>query len=165
MGKAHMTTIEVRVRANNKWRILLIPPIVIGLFYYLFGYLPVSFWILGGALLVLLPFSLLRGTPEGPCIVLSDRGLFDRRLKVGLIRWVDIRKAYLYSLHGVEYVCLDLHNLESYVERRPAWLTVLASPQRLLGMGPIAIGTGGLDINSRTLLARIQQGCQAAHQE
>jgi len=160
-----MTTIEVRVRANNQWRIVLIAPIIFGLFYYLFGYVPLSFWILGGGLLVVLPFRLLSGTPEDPCIVLSDRGLFDGRLKVGLIRWVDIRKAHLYSLHGVEYVCLDLHDLERYVARRPAWLTVLAFPQRLLGMGPIAIATGGLDIDSRTLLAEIHQGCQAAHQK
>jgi len=59
-----MTTIEVRVRANNQWRIVLIAPIIFGLFYYLFGYVPLSFWILGGGLLVVLPFRLLSGTQK-----------------------------------------------------------------------------------------------------
>jgi hypothetical protein len=157
-----MSTIEIRVRPNTKWRAVLLAPLALGFVYYRLGYLPLPFWIIGGALLLLIPFSLLKGNGEGPCVVLSEGGLLDRRLKVGLIRWADIRRAYRYSVQGVQYICLDLHNMEKYVARRPAWFRVLSNFQRLVGLSPIAIGTGGLDMDTETLLNRIHQGCQAA---
>ena len=158
-----MSKIEVRVSANKKWRLVLIAPVAMGLFYYSFGYLPTSFWILGGALLVVLPFSLLSGNGKEPCIVLDDRGVFDRRLKVGVIQWADIKRVYMYSLHGVPYVCLDLRELKKYEARRPVPLRLLSNVQRVFGMSPIAISAGSLDLDSGMLLHKIQEGCQAAH--
>ena len=160
-----MSTIEVRVQTNNAWRLLLVAPVGMALFYYLFGYMPVSFWILGGAVLLALPFSLLRRTGDGPCIVLSDEGILDKRLKVGIIHWRDVKRAYRYSLHGVPYVCLDLHNLKEYEARRPVLLRVLSSFQRLFGMSSISICASGLDLDSGALLNQIQAGCQAAYQK
>ena len=159
-----MSTIEVRVQTNNTWRLLLVAPVGMALFYYLFGYMPVSFWILGGTVILVLPFSLLRRS-GGPCIVLSDEGILDKRLKVGVIHWRDVKRAYRYSLHGVPYVCLDLHNLKEYEARRPILLRFLSSFQRLFGMSPIAISASGLDLDSEALLSKIHAGCQAAYQK
>jgi hypothetical protein len=157
-----MNTIEVRLSVDKKWRLALTALVAIGLFYYYFGYLPMPIWILGGAVLVALPFSLLRRNSEDPCIVLDDRGVFDHRLRVGLIQWADIKRVYTYSLHGVPYVCLDLHELQKYEARRPLSLRLLSNVQRVFGMSPIAISAGSLDMETGLLVRKIQEGCQAA---
>ena len=158
-----MSTTEVRLRPNHKWRAVLLAPLALGFVYYRLGYLPLPFWIIGGALLLAIPFSFLKGNGAGPCIMLTDAGLLDTRLKVGLIRWADIRRAYRYSVQGVQYICLDLHDMKNYVARRPTWFRLLSNIQRIVGLSPIAIGTGGLDMDTETLLHRIQQGCQEAY--
>jgi len=154
--------IEVRVQNSNAWRLLLIAPISIGLFYYVFGYLPVVLWILGGAFLIAIPYKVLNPPSREPCIVLNDEGILDTRLKIGVIRWRDVKRAYPYSIQGIPFVCLDLHNLSEYEARRPVLLRVLSNLQRLFGMSPVAISASSLDLDCATLLSQIHRGCETA---
>ena len=85
-----METIEISARPDRALLLCLLVLVGSGLFYYVFGYLPVVMWVLGAALVVAVPYRLLRGFGPDPCIVLDAEGIDDRRLKIGRIAWRDI---------------------------------------------------------------------------
>ena len=154
-----MSPIEIRLVPLQPWRLLLIfVAAALGLYVYL-GYLPFIFWlVLPVALIGLLP-KLIRGQSKAPIITLDERGVFDRRLKVGVIEWDDIRRMKSYSLSGAEYISLELHNTKKYVSRRPLWLGAISQVQRVFGMTSIAISTNNLDVDHATLVQLLHQGC------
>jgi hypothetical protein len=135
-----------------------------GVLYYMLGYLPFIVWVAGGVLLVVLVVRLVRPDSDDPCIVLNDEGVFDRRLKIGVIRWDDIRRIEWYNLHGAQYISLDLHNLQTYDARRPTWLKLISQVQRGFGMSSVAISTSGLDMDSQTILQKLHHGCERVSQ-
>lgn len=128
------------------------------------GYLPLTGWVFGGIAVGLLVYFALRGKPTDPCIILDDQGVFDKRLKVGVISWDDIRHIMLYDVMGAKYVSLELHNPETYEAKRPQWLRLVSKVPRIYGMSPIAISTSGLEMNNKRLATLIHEGCEMASQ-
>jgi hypothetical protein len=159
-----MSSTEIRVEPNHKWRMALLMLVAGGVLYYMLGYLPFIVWIAGAVLLVVLVVRLIRPEGEGPCIVLNDEGVFDRRLKVGVIRWDDIRRMKWHNLQGANYISLELHNHETYDARRPAWLKLVSQVQRGFGMSSLAISTSGLDMDTETILRKLHQGCERVNE-
>ena len=159
-----MSPIEIRIRPNYKWRMALLAAVGIAFLYFYLGYLPTVVWVVGIVTVVVLLFRLVRGESSDPCIVLNEQGVFDRRLKVGIIRWNDIRHISCHSLPGAAYISLDLHNTTAYEERRPLWLRLVSQVQRLQGMSSIAISTNGLDVDVQSLINMIHDGCESAAQ-
>ena len=157
-----MTPLEVRTRPNNAWRGLLLCAAVLGGAYFFFGYLPFIFWLIGPIAVITLLIAAIRGQGADPVIVIDDNGVLDKRLKVGVIRWEDIRRIKSYSLSGAFYISLELHDMKTYDSRRPMWLKSLSQVQRGLGMSSLAISTNGLDVDHNTLVHKIQEGCGAA---
>lgn len=154
-----MSPIEIRLAPLNQWRLLLIFIVApIGLYLYL-GYLPFILWLVLPIALISLLVKLIRGQSKAPIITLDERGVFDRRLKVGLIEWGDIRRMKSHSLSGAEYVSLELHNTKKYSSRRPLWLSAISQVQRVFGMTSIAISTNGLDVDHATLVQLLHEGC------
>jgi hypothetical protein len=154
-----MSRIEIRLAPLNQWRLLLIfiaAPVVL---YLYLGYLPFILWILIPIALISLLFKLIRGQSKVPIIILDEQGVFDRRLKVGVIEWDDIRRIRSYSLSGAEYISLELHNAKKYESRRPLWLGAISQVQRLFGMTSIAISTNGLDVDHAMLVQLLHEGC------
>jgi len=159
-----MSPIEVRVNPNYKWRMALFALIaLVGLYLYR-GYLPVIMWVVAGFLVVVLIVKALRREGTEPVIILDNNGLMDKRLKVGVIRWADIRRIQCHNLYGGEYISLELHDARSYEARRPLWLTIMSQPQRIFGMSSTSISTNGLDLDLTTLFNKIHEGCQVANQ-
>lgn len=158
-----MSTTEVRAQRGYILRMVLISIAGMVALYFYLGYLPVEIWVLAIALVIVLLFRALRGRSRssGPCIILDEQGVFDKRLKIGVIRWADIRRVYGRSLQGAEYVCLELHDKEAYEARRPRWQRLLFNVYRIFGMSTIAISTSGLDMDSETLQQKIHEGCEA----
>lgn len=157
-----MSPIEIRLRAEYKWRMAAVLVIAITALYYLLGYLPIIVLVAAIVLVVSLVLSMVRRQSTDPCIVLDEQGVFDRRLKVGVIRWSDIRHISCHSLHGAEYISLELHDAAAYEARRPQWLKVLSQVQRVHGMSSIAISTNGLDVDINTLVNMLHEGCEHA---
>ncbi len=160
-----MSPTEIRAQPNYPWKLGLIAFVAMVALYLYLGYLPLTILVAGGVLALVLLFNALRGESTDPCIVIDEKGVFDRRLKCGVIRWEDIRRITLHSLSGAEYISLDLHNLNTYEGRRPVWLRLAAKTQRLSGMSPIAISTNGLDMERAALLRLIHQGCETVGQQ
>ena len=159
-----MSPTEIRAQPKYPWKIGLIAFVAIVAVYLVLGYLPFLMLIAAGVLALVLAISAIRGHDTDPCIIIDDKGVFDRRLQVGVIRWEDIRRIKSHSLSGAEYISLDLHNMNTYEARRPLWLRASAKTQRLSGMSPIAISTNGLDMDRAALLKLIHQGCETLGQ-
>ena len=157
-----MSPVEIKPIPNFKYKLGLFGIAgVVGLYFFL-GYLPVVLWICGGVFVVVLLYSAMRGEDTGPCIILDDEGVLDKRLKLGVISWGDIRRIKFYDLHGANFICLELHNPETYLARQPKWLRLSGMSQRLMGMGPIAISTTGLQMDYKQLAGLIHAGCETA---
>jgi hypothetical protein len=78
-----------------------------------------------------------------PQVVLDDRGILDRRLRIGLIPWSRIDRAYAQPLGGLEMVWVEMRRDASGApgsERVPLRVTGLGiTAEQLLGL--IARGT------------------------
>lgn len=157
-----MSPTEIRLRPEYKWRMAALAAIAMAAFYYIFGYLPLVAWIGAPVIVIFLVINMVRGQNTQPCIVLNDDGVLDTRLKVGVIRWSDIRRISCHSVESVEYISLDLRNSATYEARRPLWFRVASQVQRVHGMSSIAISTNGLDIARDTLVNMLHQGCDNA---
>lgn len=157
-----MSPTEIRLRADYKWRMAAVAVIAATVVYYLLGYLPIIVWVAAIILVVSLMLKTVRRESTDPCIVLDEQGVFDKRLKVGVIRWSDIRRIRCHSLHGAEYISLELRDTASYEAKRPPWLRLASQVQRVHGMSSIAISTNGLDIDMNTLVNMIHEGCEQA---
>jgi hypothetical protein len=157
-----MSPTEIKVNPNKKWRALLLAAVASAALYLYLGYLPFIVWVVAIIAGVALLFNLVTGQNKGTVILLDDEGIFDRRLKVGVIRWEDIRRVVPHEVEGGEYISLELHDAKAYEARRPLWLKLLSQVQRVHGMGSISISVSGLDIDSRTLFDKIHEGCHEA---
>ena len=130
--------------------------------YFYLGYLPLIIWLVGPIVVVVLLVSLIRGEGKEPVIILNDEGVFDKRLKVGTIKWCDIRRIRSYNLFGAQYISLELHDMNIYESRRPMWFNLVTQVQRVYGMSSIAISTNGLDVDQATLWHKLHEGCGSA---
>ena len=57
---------------------------------------------------------------QRPRIVVDDNGIYDRTLGVGQIPWSEIDDAYIQSIKGNDFICLELRNQHEYLERMSA---------------------------------------------
>ena len=120
-------------------------------------------WVCVACIAVGVPVRLALGVGRTPCIILDAEGIVDTRLKVGLIRWRDIRQPFIHTHNGAEFVCLELHDPKAYKERMPAWAKVNRALEATHGMPPFAINMNFLDMDAKTLLAHIHRGCASAY--
>ncbi len=161
-----MSPIEVRLRPNNLWRSLLLVVASTVVLYFYLGYLPIVVWVV---LIVTAPFILIRVVrgqdTVNPLITLDEEGLLDKRLKVGVIEWTDIRRISSHSIYSAEYISLHLHDTGKYESRRPLWLKLISQVQRVFGMSSFAISTNGLDVDRQTLVDMIHEGCEEASEQ
>ncbi|MBD9370683.1 STM3941 family protein [Xanthomonas sp. XNM01] len=75
-----------------------------------------------------------------PRLVFSDQGVLDRTLGVGLIPWAEIDGAYLASMNGNRFLCLELRDPER-------WVGKLGRVQRALVAGNVALGFTPISLN------------------
>ena len=157
-----MSPVEIKPIPNFRYKVGLLGVVGVVALYFFLGYLPVVLWICGGVFVVVLLYSAIRGETTDACVILDDEGVLDKRLKLGVIRWEDIRRIKFYDLHGSYYICLELHNPDTYLARQPQWLRLASMSQRLIGMGRIAISTAGLQMDYKQLAGLIHAGCATA---
>ena len=165
-----MERIELRRNAAQEALVALAAVVLLSAAYYFDGTwfhlgrkLALLFWVCVPLVVIGMPIKLALGVGRAPCVVLDSEGVLDTRLKVGLIRWRDIRRPFLYTHNGVEYVCLELHNAQAYGERRPAWGKVGRALEATAGIPPFAIEVSFLDADAKTLLGHIHRGCASAY--
>jgi hypothetical protein len=159
-----MTPTEIHAQSLKNWRMLIVVPLATAGLYLYLGYLPVIIWVAVILIIFAFVFRLITGETKGAVIVLNDEGVFDKRLRVGVIRWEDIRRIKSHDLEGAMYVSLELHDMKSYEVRRPLWLKLLSQVQRVHGMSSTSISTTGLNIHHDDLVHLLHHGCEEASQ-
>lgn len=91
-----------------------------------------------------------------PRIVLDDNGVLDRTLKVGVIAWSDITDAYARSMHGQNFICLNLRDPEKYTSRLSPAMRRMVSLNAKLGFTDLSLNFAGTNANVSQLEALIQ---------
>jgi hypothetical protein len=102
------------------------------------GWIGVSFFGLG---FIALPVMFLR---TGPQVVINDAGIEDRRLKIGIIRWEDIRSLSIGSVSSAKFLCVELADPGRYLSRLPRWKRSLTRASEALGFPALTISLSGL---------------------
>lgn len=90
-----------------------------------------------------------------PRLQITDEGILDRTLDVGLIAWPDIADAYVRSINQEYFICLVLHNEEDYVRRLSPLKRKLAGANAALGFTMLSVNLSGVDLNAEQLLEYI----------
>jgi len=80
-----------------------------------------------------IPFGSLLLFRSGPIVRLSDDGIDDVRLRVGLIPWRDISSVSVYTIRNRPIIQLWLRDADSYLMRWPRWRRALSRLPTSLG--------------------------------
>ncbi|MET4108183.1 STM3941 family protein [Hymenobacter sp. UYP22] len=97
-----------------------------------------------------------------PRLQITEEGILDRTLGVGLIPWADIDDAYVRSINQENFICLVLHNEDEYLQRLPPLKRKLASANAALGFTMLSVNLSGVDLNPEQLLEYILKQSAAA---
>lgn len=92
-----------------------------------------------------------------PRIVVDDHGIFDRTLRVGIIEWQDIERAYLNSVAGNAYISLVLTDPEKYLQRAVGWQRKLARLNKHFGAEALNINLQGVDQSPNEIYAVVSE--------
>jgi hypothetical protein len=90
-----------------------------------------------------------------PRLRISDKGILDRTLGVGVIRWADIENAYVRSINHESFICLLLRNEEAYASQLSPLKRKLQAANQALGFTPFSVNLSGVDLNPEQLLEYI----------
>ncbi len=80
-------------------------------------------------------------------LILDDEGVLDERLKVGVIRWLDIKRAYRRGFGSADYICLEVYEGDSYISKRSMLIRLIWFLTRWSGLKRFSIITNGLNID------------------
>jgi|SRR6185436_3095074 hypothetical protein len=93
-------------------------------------------------------------------VVIDRRGVLDKRLGLGIIRWQDIDGIYVKKLRSIDHICLEVANQQKYLKRRSAISNAAAKFLKTTNkISPFNINTGVLDASSDEIYAAIVHGC------
>lgn len=120
-------------------------------FDFVMGIAGSLFFVIG---VVVLPFRLFDRRPR---IIINDEGIFDRTLDVGTIEWRDIKRAYLQSVHGTEFISLDLKAKNKYLQRISKTKAKIASYNKFFGFEEIHLNLGGVNRTGKEVLEIIKR--------
>jgi len=90
-----------------------------------------------------------------PRLIIDDEGILDRTLGVGCIPWSEIQGASLRSIHGNDFICLELQDHEKYLQRTTAVKRALAGANSALGFTPISLNLSGIAVDATDILELI----------
>src|SRR5881397_2362895 len=86
-----------------------------------------------------------------PRLIIDDRGVWDRALKVGVVEWHDISDAYVKHIQGNPFVCIALRDPTKYTRRLSPLLRRMASLNRALGFTELSLNLTGTDLDAEQI--------------
>src|SRR5690349_10502241 len=107
-----------------------------------FGWVSVVFFGTG------IPVSIWQIADSRPRLIIDEHGVLDRTLGVGRINWSDIQAAYVRSISGNDFICLELKNPEYYAQKLSQVKRGMAAANRSLGFTDFNINLSGVDANT-----------------
>ena len=90
-------------------------------------------------------------------LVIDDSGVWDRTLEVGVIEWPDIRGAFIKTMSGHAFVCLELQDPVKYTSRLSPIVRRTVSLIQSLGFTDLSLNVAGTGLNAERVLEIILQ--------
>lgn len=112
----------------------------------------VTFIFFGGGSLV----ALYQVLDRRPRLILSERGVMDRTMRIGTIDWDDVISSRLISIFGTKFIALRLKNPNKYLKRRKG-KRLEGELNRTLGFGEQNIFLGVLDMKPEKIFSIVEK--------
>lgn len=109
-----------------------------------------------------IPLFIWQLADSRPRMVLDDYGVLDRTLGVGQIAWSDIEAAYVRSISGNDFICLELRNPEKYARKLSKVKKAMTAANRNLGFTDFNLNLSGIDARTDEVFEMVRKHCQAA---
>ena len=120
------------------------------------GWVPIMFFGSG------IPVCIWQIADARPRLIIDERGVVDRTLGVGRIAWSDIEAAYVRSINGNDFICLELRNAEKYSQKLSKVKRAMAAANRSLGFTDFNLNLSGVDANTAEVFELLMKYCQVA---
>ncbi len=152
-----MTKIEIK-SSRSKYIVLLIGAIgfvVSGVLILLINGPAVIGWmsiIFFGAGIPLFIWQILDNRPR---LKIDDTGIADRTLGVGRIAWEDIDGAFVKSIKGNDFICLQLIDSEKYTSKLNSIKKAMTKANEKLGFTPISLNLSGIAVSTHDIFELI----------
>jgi hypothetical protein len=121
-----------------------------------FGWLAILFF--GGGI----PICIWQIADTRPRLVIDEHGVLDRTLGVGRIAWSDIETAYVRSISGNDFICLELKNTEEYARKLSKVKRAMVAANRNLGFTNFNLNLSGVDARTAEVFELVMKYCQIA---
>ena len=109
-----------------------------------------------------IPISIWQIADSRPRLIIDDSGVLDRTLGVGRIEWTDIQEAYVRSISGNDFICLELKNPEKYSQQLSQVKRAMADANRGLGFTDFNINLSGVAASTDEIFELLMKYCEAA---
>ena len=90
------------------------------------------------------PLFIVRMFDSRPRLVIDEHGINDRTLKVGTIPWSEITGAYVKSISGNDFICLQVRNPQIWTANLSPTRKALLNANQALGFSTLNINLSGL---------------------
>lgn len=119
--------------------------LIVALYFYL-GRMTFLLWLLTAGLVIAFLQQLRKMTDRGPCIIINENGINDKRLRMGVIRWSDIEKVRMHGVSGAYFISIELLDSKQYQSRQPFYLRLANEVWRFYNVAPVHIKVAHLDV-------------------
>ncbi|OON68517.1 STM3941 family protein [Hymenobacter sp. CRA2] len=113
-----------------------------------------GFLALFGGLMV---FALVKVIQHKPVLIVSDEGIEDRRLKIGIIPWGEVIRAYELPYLWHKNVQVQVRNPEQFKRKQPVLIRTLGELNVAAGWAPFVLVTANTDTPARSVVDYIYQ--------
>ena len=119
-----------------------------------FGWLAIVFFGSG------IPISIWQMADSRPRLIIDEHGVLDRTLGVGRIAWGDIEAAYVRSISGNDFICLELKNPEKYSQKLSQVKRAMAAANRRLGFTDFNLNLSGVEARTDEVFELVMKYCE-----
>ena len=124
-----------------------------------FGLVPIIFFGSG------IPIFVWQILDSRPRLVIDEHGVVDRTLGVGRIAWRDIEGAWVASINGNDFICLELRNGDEYRRRLSKVKRAMASANRKLGFTDFNLNLSGVNASTEQVFELLLKFCERSRVE
>jgi len=134
--------------------LVIVSVLLIALYFY-FGRMTFYLWVLSVAVVIGFIQAVRQLSQRGPCIIINDQGINDKRLRLGMVRWSDIEGARMHGVAGAYFISLQVANAEQYLARQRPYIRIANPLWRIFDVSPIHIKVAYMDVAPEELFEMI----------
>ena len=129
--------------------------------YFFLGQMTFVLWLLTATVAIAFVQALRKLSDRGPCVVINEEGINDKRLGLGVIRWSDIESIRMQGVGGAYFISLELFNDKTYLRRQPGYIRLANKAWRFYNVSPLHIKVAYMDVAPEELFEIIMRGVES----